>query len=79
MKLKYYSETDSLYIDLRNKPGVDSKEVAEGVVLDFDESGYLVGIDIQHASQLLDLTRLEAEYVPLSEGTRGSTGVHREG
>ena len=75
MKLKYYSNTDSLYIDLRDKPGVDSKEVAEGVVLDFDEMGDIVGIDIQHASQLLDLTRLEAQYIPLSEETRGPSEV----
>ncbi len=50
MKLHYYEETDSLYIDLIDKPGTKSKEVAPGVVLDFDADGHLVGIDVDHAS-----------------------------
>ena len=65
MKLHYDQETDSLYIDLNAKPSVDSKEVQDGLVIDLDENGQIVGIDIQHASQLLDLTTLEAESLPL--------------
>lgn len=65
MKLNYYSETDSLYIDLSHRPSVDLREVAPGVVLDFDEQGRLVGIDIDNASKILDLTKLETESVPL--------------
>lgn len=66
MKLNYYKETDSLYIDLSHRTSVDSREVAPGVVLDFDDKGHLVGIDIDHASKLLDLTKLETESMPLS-------------
>ena len=55
MKINYYSETDSLYIDLSNNSSVDSEGVSEGVVLDYDEKGNLVGIDIDQASQKLDL------------------------
>ena len=55
MKLQYDRETDSLYIDLNARPSVDSREVQEGVVLDFDAEGQIVGIDIQHASEILDL------------------------
>lgn len=66
MKLNYYKETDSLYIDLSHKTSVDSKEVASGVVLDFDEEGNLVGIDIDHASKILDLSKLETESIPIS-------------
>ena len=65
MKLNYYPETDSLYIDLSHKTSVDSREVAPGVVVDFDEEGRLVGIDIDHASKLLDLTKLETQSVPV--------------
>ncbi|MEK6726543.1 MAG: DUF2283 domain-containing protein [Deltaproteobacteria bacterium] len=66
MKLNYYLETDSLYIDLSEKTSVDSVEISEGVVLDYDAEGNLVGIDIDNASkkvQLKDLTlkRLPAE------------------
>lgn len=65
MKFKYYPETDSLYIDLSEKPSVDSMEVAPGVVLDFDNDGNLVGIDIDRASQFVNLRRLEAEALPI--------------
>lgn len=65
MKLHYDPETDSLYIDLNAKPSVDSREVQDGLVIDVDEKGQIVGIDIQHASQLLDLTTLEAESLPI--------------
>ena len=65
MKFHYYRETDSLYIELSDKPGAQSEEVADGVVLDFDHEGRLVGIDIDHASRVVDLTRLEAAALPL--------------
>ena len=58
MKLHYYPETDSLYIELNSNPGADSRIVAEGVVADFDEDGNIVGIDIDHASDKLDLKTL---------------------
>lgn len=66
MKFHYYPETDSLYIDLAEKTSVESQEVAPGVVLDFDEEGHLVGIDIDHASQVVNLSRLEAKALPVT-------------
>ncbi|MEA3311953.1 MAG: DUF2283 domain-containing protein [candidate division WOR-3 bacterium] len=65
MKFHYYPETDSLYIDLSEKASVDSREVALGVVLDFDAEGHLVGIDIDRASQIVSLSRLEVEALPI--------------
>lgn len=65
MKFSYYPETDSLYIDLSEKTSVDSIEVADGVVVDFDESGAIVGIDIDHASKVVNLQRIESESLPL--------------
>jgi uncharacterized protein YuzE len=65
MKFHYYPETDSLYIDLTDRTSADSREVAPGVVLDFDEGGSLVGIDIDHASTGVNLSRLEAESLPI--------------
>ena len=66
MKLYYYPETDSLYIDLNPKPGVDTVEVSEGVFVDLDEQGKPVGIDIDHASERLDLTSVEMVDLPLT-------------
>ncbi len=64
MRLEYYPETDSLYIDLSSKTSVDSKEISAGVVLDYDNEGTLVGIDIDNASRKLDLKDLSIEHVP---------------
>ena len=64
MKLLYDRETDSLYIDFNAAPSADSIEVSDGVVLDVDADGHLVGIDIQHASAVLDLSTLETRGVP---------------
>ncbi len=65
MKFHYYPETDSLYIELSEKPSVDSQEVAPNVVLDFDAEGQLVGIDLDHASKFVNLSRLEANSLPV--------------
>lgn len=66
MKFSYYPETDSLYISLSEKTSTDSQEIAPDIVLDFDSEGKLVGIDIDQASQIVDLTRLETESLPLN-------------
>ena len=67
MKINYHPETDSLYIDFSEKPSVDSEEVRDGVVLDFDEEGNITGVDIQHASKKLDLSFLEMTAIPLGK------------
>jgi len=58
MKLAYYRDTDSLYIDLSGRASADSREIAEGVVLDYDAEGAIVGIDIDNASRRVDIDRV---------------------
>ncbi len=58
MKLNYYADTDSLYIDLSEKTSYDTLEVAHGNNLDLDETGDIVGIDIDNASKKLNLEEL---------------------
>lgn len=65
MKLHYYPETDSLYIELRGETGAVTHEVAPGLNADFGADGVIVGLDIDGASEL-DLSSLEAIDVPLS-------------
>ena len=64
MKLNYYPETDSLYIDLSEKSSVESREISEGVVLDYDSEGNLVGIDIDNASTKVQLKELSLRKLP---------------
>ena len=65
MKLNYYPDTDSLYIDLSEKPSVESREISEGVVLDYDADGILVGIDIDNASTKVELKELSLRKLPV--------------
>lgn len=67
MKLHYYPETDSIYIELRTVPGAETREVADGVNIDLDAGGNIVGIDIDHASTKLDLATLETTALPLRD------------
>ncbi len=71
MKIHYYPETDSLYIDLSSRPSVDSQEISEGVVVDFDADRQIVGMDIQHASKTLDLGNLQVESLPVKIAAPG--------
>lgn len=64
MKLNYYPETDSLYIDLSEKRSVESREISEGLVLDYDAEGNLVGIDIDNASKKVQLKELTLRKLP---------------
>jgi uncharacterized protein YuzE len=64
MKLNYYPETDSLYIDLSEKPSVETREISEGVLLDYDAKGNLVGIDIDNASTKVQLKELILSKLP---------------
>lgn len=59
MKLNYFADTDSLYIELAQQPSSESKEVSEGVVIDYDARGNLVGIDIDNASTKVDMRILQ--------------------
>ena len=65
MKLNYYADTDSLYIDLAERASVESREISEGVVLDYDAEGNLVGIDIDNASRKVDLKKLTLNKLPV--------------
>jgi uncharacterized protein YuzE len=64
MKLHYYPETDSLYIELKGTPGVETREIVEGLMVDLDVNGEVVGFDIDHASRKLDLSKIETIALP---------------
>jgi uncharacterized protein YuzE len=64
MKLHYYPETDSLYIELKTVQGAETREIVEGLVVDLDARGNVVGFDIDHASKKLDLSTVETIALP---------------
>ena len=64
MRLNYYKDTDSLYIDLSSKPSADSREISAGIVLDYDADGNIVGIDIDNASRKIDLHEIILNKIP---------------
>jgi uncharacterized protein YuzE len=64
MKLNYHPEIDCLYIDLSEKSSVESKEISEGIVLDYDAEGNLVGIDIDNTSTKVQLKELTLRKLP---------------
>ena len=51
MKVQYFPETDTLYIELTDVPSVESEEIMEGVVLDYDKERKVVGIEIEHFTE----------------------------
>ena len=65
MRLHYYPETDSLYVEFKDGPGIETREVTDGLNVDLDSGGEVVGFDIDHASKRLDLSTLETEALPL--------------
>jgi len=69
MKLNYHPDTDSLYIDLSEQTSVESREISEGIVLDYDADGNLVGIDIDNASGKVELKKLTLSRLPGSVET----------
>ncbi len=60
MKINYYPETDTLYIKLSSKKSTEfPEEIAPGFVLDFGQNEEIVGIEIDPASNLVDLDQVE--------------------
>lgn len=71
MKLHYYPETDSLYVEFQDTPSASTREIAPGVNLDMDARGRPVGLDIDHASKLLDLKAVETIGLPAATRAAG--------
>jgi uncharacterized protein YuzE len=67
MLFEYHPDSDMLYIKLAEGVSTESEEIAPGVVLDFDANNRVLGIEIEDASKLIDLTRLELRSLPLSD------------
>ena len=69
MKLHYYPDTDSLYIELQAAPGAETRKMVAGLNVDLDAAGNVVGFDIDAASRRFDLTTLETVALPITATT----------
>ena len=64
MKLSYFPETDTLYIDLRDEPAATSEEIAHDIVVDYNDAGAVVGMSIDLASTNVNLQTVEISELP---------------
>jgi uncharacterized protein YuzE len=70
MKIEYSKGVDALYIRLREARITDSIDIEEGVTVDIDEKGHIVGLEILDASEKLDISELvniSIENLPLEK------------
>ncbi|XGB41343.1 MAG: DUF2283 domain-containing protein [Nodosilinea sp. LVE1205-7] len=67
MKIQYFPETDTLSIRLNDRPSIESEEIAPDVVIDFDEAGGVVGLEIDLASAKVDLKNLDLKGLLIPE------------
>ncbi len=61
MKLDYFPDTDTLYINLSDKTVQDSEAYSESLMVDFDQEGKPVGITIEHYSQSVSSQDIEID------------------
>ena len=62
--LRQDNNTQRLCIDLSSRPSAESREISEGIVLDYDSDGNIAGIDIDNASKKIDLHELTLSKFP---------------
>ena len=63
MKIQYFPDTDTVYVQLNNNPILETKDLDENTVIDVDTRGNLVGITIEHAKERADITNFMFQQV----------------
>ena len=58
MKMSYFDDTDTLYLEFKERDIVETKELDENTVIDIDINGYIVAITVEHASHMADVQHL---------------------
>lgn len=61
MKVQYFEDTDTLYIEFRDRDIAESRDLDENTILDLDVDGNVCAITFEHASQRTDVRRLTVE------------------
>lgn len=63
MKIRYFQDTDTLYIELRPANVAETKDLDENTLLDLDNMGQICGITIEHASERADIPHFSFEQI----------------
>lgn len=63
MKVRYFADTDTLLIEFRDVPVVETRDLDENTILDLDSQGNIQSITIEHASQRADAPQFSYEQV----------------
>jgi uncharacterized protein YuzE len=66
MKVRYFSDTDTLYIEFREAHVAESRDLDENTVLDVDDAGNICAMTVEHASERTGVPRFSYEQVPAS-------------
>ncbi|MEX1258817.1 MAG: DUF2283 domain-containing protein [Gemmatimonadota bacterium] len=61
MKIRYFKDTDTLYIELRDREIDETRDVDENTTLDVDAEGNVLAITLEHASKRTDVRHLTLE------------------
>ena len=65
MKIQYFAQTDTLHIEFRDAPVVETRDLDENTLLDVDAQGGIVAITVEHASERAGIPRFSYQQVPL--------------
>jgi uncharacterized protein YuzE len=63
MRIRYFAETDTLFIEFRDAPVAETRDLDENTLLDVDASGNICAITVEHASKRADIPRFSYEQV----------------
>ena len=63
MKIKYFQDTDTLYIEFRPVEVIETKDLDENTLIDLDSSGGICGITVEHATERADIPRFSFEQI----------------
>lgn len=63
MKIKYFSDTDTLYIEFRETPVAETRDLDENTLLDLDSKGDICAITVEHASTRAGIPQFSYEQI----------------
>ena len=75
MKIRYFQDTDTLYIEFKEAQAVETRDLDENTLLDVDRDGNICGITVEHASQRTDIPRFSYEKIAAYPTIRYTTQV----